>query len=71
MDRYAAENARAQIDGYMILERRGESHEEYFERAKAECLKHHRQALENIESMDYGTFIAAAKFKNALNSIPA
>ncbi|WP_423454320.1 hypothetical protein [Ottowia sp. VDI28] len=64
MDRYAAENAREKIAGYMISKHPSESPDAYFERAKDECLKHMRIDIENVAAMDFAQFIAAAKHKN-------
>lgn len=65
MDQYAAENAREKIAGYMVSRHPCESTEAYFARAKAECLRHMKNATADIEAMSFESFIASAKQKNA------
>lgn len=65
-NRHLLENAREKIAGYMVMKRHGETPEAYFERSKAECVKHMNAAVEVVSAMTYAQFVAAAKHRNAI-----
>jgi len=58
LGRYEQSNARDKVFGYMVSRKPMETAEQEFERAKAECLKHLRIQMEQIECMSFADFPA-------------
>lgn len=55
LNRYERENIKDKIAGYMVpaSSRPQETHEQQFERAKAELLKHLKRQIVQVEAFDY------------------
>jgi hypothetical protein len=60
MNRYEIENATHRIHGYLFA-RPLESSARAFPRAKDECLKHMRRALDCVEMMTYERYVSALR----------
>lgn len=56
LGRYEQSNARDKVFGYLVSRRPLETAEQEFERAKAECLKHLKVQIEQIECMAFSDF---------------
>lgn len=60
MNQYEQQNASERITGYFIP-MANETQEAAFDRAKAECLKHMRAAVEHVESVAFESWARMRK----------
>ena len=63
MDQYQKANAVEKVDGYLLRIHPTTTAQAEFCKAKAECLRHLRTQIENIDSLSFAQFAEAKKIK--------
>jgi hypothetical protein len=66
MNQYELENAARKVEGYDLRVKPNQSRDVEFAAAKQECLKHLRDQLAHVESLEFEQYLSVRKERSAL-----